>query len=208
VTVADTGVGMSAEVRDHAFEPFFTTKGAAEGTGLGLATVHGIITEAGGTVELDSEPGAGTTVTIFLPAAEGEVDRHEDAPAPADRVAAAARVIVVEDQDPVRRQAVRLLRAHGYEVFEAAGAEEALADWPAVDVLVTDVVMPGMTGQELALVARERTPGLRVVFMSGHTEDVIVRNGAREGALAFVQKPFTRDSLLQAVEDAVSAPSA
>jgi CheY-like chemotaxis protein/two-component sensor histidine kinase len=207
ITVADTGAGMSREVRERAFEPFFTTKGASEGTGLGLATVHGIITEAGGTVELASEPGVGTTVTMFLPAAEGELTTPEEAPSAGELAAAAARVMVVEDQDPVRRQAVRLLRSHGYEVFEASGAEEALDAWPEVDVLVTDVVMPGMTGQELAQAARERSPGVRIVFMSGHTEDVIVRNGARDGALAFVQKPFTRDSLLRAVEDAVAAPS-
>ena len=207
ITVADTGAGMSREVRERAFEPFFTTKGASEGTGLGLATVHGIITEAGGTVELASEPSVGTTVTMFLPAAEGELTTPEEAPSAGELAAAAARVMVVEDQDPVRRQAVRLLRSHGYEVFEASGAEEALDAWPEVDVLVTDVVMPGMTGQELAQAARERSPGVRIVFMSGHTEDVIVRNGARDGALAFVQKPFTRDSLLRAVEDAVAAPS-
>jgi FixJ family two-component response regulator len=113
-------------------------------------------------------------------------------------------VLVVEDQDPVRRQACRILRAHGYEVRDAPGADEALADWQDTDVLVTDVVMPGMTGHELAEVAAERSPGLRVVFMSGHTEDVLVRDGARMGEITFVQKPFTRDSLLRAVEEALA----
>jgi PAS domain S-box-containing protein len=207
ITVADDGHGMAPDVRERAFEPFFTTKEAGEGTGLGLATVHGIITEAGGTVDIASEPGRGTTVTIRLPRAHGEAPPPEEPTGPAEHAPAAARVMVVEDQDPVRRQAVRLLRAHGYEVFEAAGAEEALRAWPEVDVLVTDVVMPGMTGQELAQAARDRSPGLRVVFMSGHTEDVIVRNGARDRALAFVQKPFTRDSLLRAIENAVVTSS-
>ena len=147
-------------------------------------------------------------MTIVLPRARGEVEPAEEQVVPGERAPEAARVMVVEDQDPVRRQAVRILRAHGYEVFEAAGAEQALADWPDVDVLVTDVVMPGMSGQELALAARARCPELRVVFMSGHTEDVIVREGAREGALAFVQKPFTRNSLLRAIEGAVAAPAA
>jgi CheY-like chemotaxis protein len=157
-------------------------------------------------VDIDSTPGQGTVVRIWLPATEqGSQPVAEDRP-PGERAAAAATVMVVEDQDPVRRQARRILEAHGYDVHEAAGGEEALAEWPEVDVLVTDVVMPGMTGQELAEAARERTDGLKVVFMSGHTEDVIVRNGARAGAIAFVQKPFTRDSLLRAVEDALHAP--
>jgi len=194
-------------VLDHAFEPFFTTKEAGEGTGLGLATVHGIVTDSGGTVEIESAPGEGTDVTIWLPAtAEGATPAPEDR-SPGDRPVAQAAVMVVEDQDPVRRQACRILEAHGYEVHDAPGAEEALADWPEVDVLVTDVVMPGMTGHELAEQARARSDGLKVVFMSGHTEDLIVRNGARAGALAFVQKPFTRDSLLRAVEDALAPQS-
>ncbi len=208
LTVSDDGTGMPAQVRERAFEPFFTTKESGDGTGLGLATVHGIITEAGGTVEIDSVPGEGTTVTIVLPRARGEVEPAEEQVVPGERAPEVARVMVVEDQDPVRRQAVRILRAHGYEVFEAAGGEQALADWPDVDVLVTDVVMPGMSGQQLALAARARCPALRVVYMSGHTEDVIVREGARDGALAFVQKPFTRDSLLRAIEGAVAAPAA
>jgi len=124
--------------------------------------------------------------------------------------AGSARVLVVEDQDPVRRQAARILEDHGYTVRQAAGADEALAAWEPVDVLVTDVVMPGMGGQELAEAARGRAPGLRVVFMSGHTDDVVVRAGARQRDIAFVQKPFTRDSLLHAVEEALAqrAPDA
>ena len=105
----------------------------------------------------------------------------------------------------MRRQACRILESHGYEVSQAAGGEEALANWRSVDVLVTDVVMPGMSGQELAQVARERHRDLRVVLMSGHTEDVLVRNGARARNLAFVQKPFTRASLLSAVEEALAS---
>jgi PAS domain S-box-containing protein len=206
ITVADDGTGMPAEVRDRAFEPFFTTKAPGDGTGLGLATVHGIVTDSGGTVEIDSAPGSGTVVTIVLPAStEGAVAAEEPGP-PGARASGEARVMVVEDQDPVRRQACRVLRSNGYEVFDAPGADEALAEWPPVDVLVTDVVMPGMTGHQLAEIARQRNPELRVVFMSGHTEDVLVRNGARSGDLAFVQKPFTSDSLLQAVEAVLAAP--
>jgi two-component system cell cycle sensor histidine kinase/response regulator CckA len=208
ITVVDDGAGMPEEVRERAFEPFFTTKDPGQGTGLGLATVHGIVTDSGGTVDIDSTPGRGTVVTIFLPGCAEPV-LTADAPAELpDLASTPARVLVVEDQEPVRRQACRILEAHGYHVTDSAGGEEALANWHPVDVLVTDVVMPGMTGQELARIALERNPDLRVVYMSGHTEDVLVRNGARARNLAFVQKPFTRATLLRAVEEALaSAPS-
>jgi PAS domain S-box-containing protein len=205
ITVVDDGTGMLEEVRDRAFEPFFTTKDPGQGTGLGLATVHGIVTDSGGTVDIESAPGKGTSVTIFLPGCREQVRSPELSIEPGEHAPATARVLVVEDQEPVRRQACRILAAHGYEVTEAPGGEEALAGWEEVDVLVTDVVMPGMTGQQLAQVAVERNPDLRVVYMSGHTEDVLVRNGARARNLAFVQKPFTRATLLRAVEDALAA---
>jgi PAS domain S-box-containing protein len=205
ITVADDGLGMPEEVRDRAFEPFFTTKDPGEGTGLGLATVHGIVTDSGGTVEIESTPGRGTVVTIFLPGCREPMRPSQPPAEPGERAATVARVLVVEDQEPVRRQACRILEAHGYEVIGAGAAEEALEGWQPVDVLVTDIVMPGMTGQQLAQVATERNPDLRVVYMSGHTEDVLVRNGARARNIAYVQKPFTRASLLRAVEDALTA---
>jgi CheY-like chemotaxis protein len=167
--------------------------------------VHGIVTDSGGTVDIESAPGQGTSVAIFLPGCREPIRSPEPAAEPREHATSAAKVLVVEDQEPVRRQACRILAAHGYEVTEAPGGEEALADWGEVDVLVTDVVMPGMTGQQLAQVAVERNPDLRVVYMSGHTEDVLVRNGARARNLAFVQKPFTRATLLRAVEDALAA---
>ena len=207
ISVADDGTGMPAEVRERAFEPFFTTKEPGEGTGLGLASVHGVVTDAGGTVEISSELGGGTVVTIFLPAAEQTVAAPEAPTVPAQRLPGGARVLVVEDQDPVRRQACRILEAHGYSVTEAASADDALAHWEPVDVLVTDVVMPGMSGQQLAEHARDLAPELRIVFMSGHTDDIVVRDGARHGDIAFVQKPFTRDSLLRAVEEALEKPA-
>jgi PAS domain S-box-containing protein len=208
ITVVDDGAGMPEEVRERAFEPFFTTKDPGQGTGLGLATVHGIVTDSGGTVDIDSAPGRGTVVTIFLPGCAEPVLAVEPPAELPDLASTPARVLVVEDQEPVRRQACRILESHGYQVTDAAGGEEALAAWQPVDVLVTDVVMPGMTGQELARIALDRNADLRVVYMSGHTEDVLVRNGARARNLAFVQKPFTRATLLRAVEDALaSAPS-
>jgi CheY-like chemotaxis protein len=203
VTVEDEGVGMAADVAGRAFEPFFTTKEPGEGTGLGLATVHGIVTDSGGEIAIDSRPGAGTVVRFTLPAAEEEPAPAEHRDVPPVPVAAGASVLVVEDQDPVRRQAVRMLEKHGYRVRQASGGEEALAAWEPVDLLLTDVVMPGMTGHELAEHAAALQPGLRVVFMSGHTEDVLVLDGARDGDITFVQKPFTRDTLLSAVAGAL-----
>jgi PAS domain S-box-containing protein len=203
ITVADDGTGMPPEVRERAFEPFFTTKEEGEGTGLGLASVHGAVTNAGGTVDIASEVGSGTVVSIFLPAAAGDVVAAEEVAAPRERAPGGASVLVVEDQDPVRRQACRILEDNSYSVRQAASADEALERWEPVDVLVTDVVMPGMSGQQLAEHARERAPGLRVVFMSGHTDDVLVHDGVRQGDIAFLQKPFTRDSLLRAVEEAL-----
>jgi two-component system cell cycle sensor histidine kinase/response regulator CckA len=205
ITVVDDGSGMPEEVRDRAFEPFFTTKDPGQGTGLGLATVHGIVTDSGGTVDIESAPGQGTVVTIFLPGCEEQVAPAEPPAEPGEHAATGARVLVVEDQEPVRRQACRILEAQGYEVTGAGAAEEALEGWQPVDVLVTDMVMPGMTGQQLAQIAIKRNPDLRVVYMSGHTEDVLVRNGARARNIAFVQKPFTRATLLRAVEDALAA---
>ena len=172
--------GMPDAVRERAFEPFFTTKERGQGTGLGLATVHGIVTESGGTVEIDSAPGRGTLVSIDLPGTHLPVPPEEsDRGAGRDRRdhGAGAR-----RRGPGARCAGRRAgssTAHGYSVTEAGSGDEALEAWEPVDVLVTDVVMPGMSGHELAGAARERIPGLRVVYMSGHTEDVLVRDGAR-----------------------------
>ncbi len=205
VAVRDAGTGMTAEVADRAFEPFFTTKPQGEGTGLGLATVHGIVVDSGGDLTIESRPGEGTEVRFRLPAAgESAPEREVEEPGAAS-AAGSARVLVVEDQDPVRRQAVRILEAAGYEVAQASGGAEALGDWKPIDVLLTDVVMPGMTGHELVERALAKSPGLAVVYMSGHTEDIVLLDAAREREIHFVQKPFTRDSLLAVVAAAISA---
>jgi PAS domain S-box-containing protein len=212
IVVGDDGPGMPPEVAERAFEPFFTTKIGSEGTGLGLATVESVVADSGGQVEIESQPGLGTRVIIELPPADPTQETVETlAPQGAGAAANGAgsgRVLLVEDQAPVRRQARRILESYGYEVLDAEDGESAvdLLD-EDIDLLLTDVVMPGMSGSDLAALATERRPTLRVVFMSGHTEDVILREGVREGDVGFVQKPFSQESLLRAVALAL-APEA
>jgi PAS domain S-box-containing protein len=206
ITVGDTGRGMPSEVTAHAFEPFFTTKAersgderAARGSGgigLGLATVHGIVTKAGGRVELDSEPGRGTTVTVWLPA----VRRGGPAPVTASGAprGRGETALVVEDADAVRVLTGRILYTAGYQVIPVENAAVALERLDGADVLVTDVVMPGMSGVELATAARERRPGLPVVFVSGYTGNETIASSS-DAATAFLAKPFDGDDLLRAV---------
>ncbi len=196
LTVADTGRGMAREVTAHAFEPFFTTKAVSgHGVGLGLATVYGIVTNARGRIDLESEPGVGTTVTVMLPAVRRAGD---DAPSPSAPRGRGETVLVVEDADAVRVLTGRLLYAAGYQVVSVESGAVALERLDAADVLVTDVVMPGMSGVELAVTARERRPGLPVVFVSGYTGDTTIA-GSDDPATAFLAKPFDGDDLLRAV---------
>jgi PAS domain S-box-containing protein len=204
LTVADTGQGMPAEVIERAFEPFFTTKPPGAGSGLGLATVYGIVKQAGGHIEIYSETGRGTAVRVTLPAcfeASGQVVAGRADP----RLGRGETVLVVEDEPAVRVIAAELLTRAGYHVIQAGAAEAALALSVdrSPDLLLTDVVMPGMSGSELGDVLRERHPGLRVLFMSGYTDDIVMRHGVRERRLAFVEKPFTRTTLLESVRNAL-----
>jgi two-component system cell cycle sensor histidine kinase/response regulator CckA len=195
LVVTDTGRGMAPEVTAHAFEPFFTTK-AAGGIGLGLATVHGIVTNAGGRVELASEPDHGTTVTVWLPAVRrGAASQLTPSGAPRGRGETA---LVVEDADAVRVLTGRILYAAGYQVIPVENGAVALERLDAADVLVTDVVMPGMSGVVLATAARERRPGLPVVFVSGYTGNETIAT-LDDPATAFLAKPFDGDDLLRAV---------
>ncbi len=200
--VRDDGAGMAPEVVERAFEPFYTTKPKGQGTGLGLATVYGIVTQAGGSITISSAPGEGTSVEVLLPATGAEPEAGGD-PAPA--VSAPARgetILVVEDEDGVRRLTQRILTRAGYNVIEAVGGAAALTAWEAnegeIDLLLTDVVMPGMSGKELA----DRL-GVVPVFMSGYTDDVMLRHGVEAGQPRLVQKPFDAETLLAAVRAAL-----
>ncbi|MDA0180545.1 PAS domain-containing protein [Solirubrobacter phytolaccae] len=202
VTVTDTGRGMPKEVAAHAFEPFFTTKAVSgHGVGLGLATVYGIVTKARGRIELDSTPGEGTTVTVTLPAVRRASD---DDPTPSAPRGRGETVLVVEDADAVRALTGRLLYAAGYQVVSVESGVVALERLEAADVLVTDVVMPGMSGVELAVKARELRPGLPVVFVSGYTGDTTVAAN-EDPATAFLAKPFDGDDLLREVRSTLDA---
>jgi PAS domain S-box-containing protein len=200
LTVRDSGQGMEPHVLERAFEPFFSTKPKGQGTGLGLATVYGIVTQAGGTIEIDSTPGRGTAVDVLLPGTGACPTAAHDG-AGCNRAAAGGEtILVVEDEDAVRRLTCRILSRRGYRVLEAPNAQRALAAWHehggGVDLLLTDVVMPGMSGKELA-----EHMGIEPVFMSGYTDDVVLRHGV-EG-LRLVHKPFDAETLLSAVRSAL-----
>jgi CheY-like chemotaxis protein len=198
LTVTDTGTGMTPDVQARLFEPFFTTKEPGKGTGLGLATVHGIVARSGGSVGVYSELGRGTAFKVYLPQA-APADVVAAAPLPkAPPRAEALTVLVVEDADGLRELARRLLERQGYTVLLAANADEATALFerhPSIDVLLTDVVMPGASGPELTRRLVERRPDLKVVYMSGYTDEAIVHHGVLNPGIAFLHKPFTAETL-------------
>jgi signal transduction histidine kinase len=209
LSVSDTGVGMSPEVATRIFEPFFTTKPQGKGTGLGLATVHGVVTDAGGSISVHSEQGTGTTFRAFFPAAEGQT---ATATTPVVAVANGGRgqtILVVEDEPAVLEIAARILRRNRYSVLAAATGSEALtlAADHEFDLLLTDLVMPEISGLELAGRIRQLRPEVAVLYMSGYSQDVPGPLGAVDEGVAFVQKPFTRQSLLEGVRAIIAGPS-
>jgi CheY-like chemotaxis protein len=204
LTVSDTGTGMTAEVQARLFEPFFTTKEVGKGTGLGLATIHGIVARCGGSVNVYSEAGRGTSFKVYFPRADA-ADIVVEAPPPVARARAEAQtVLVVEDADALRELARRLLQRQGYTVLVAGNAAEALQLFErnaSIDVLLTDVVMPGASGPELTRQLVKRQPGLKVIYMSGYTEEAIVHHGVLDPGIAFLHKPFTSETLGRKVRE-------
>jgi nitrogen-specific signal transduction histidine kinase/ActR/RegA family two-component response regulator len=206
--VSDTGTGMDANVMAHLFEPFFTTKKRGEGTGLGLATMYGIVKQSGGYVAVDTKVGAGTTFRIYLP------HTKEALPAVAEQrnVQPTGRketILLVEDLPEVRAIARTMLTRQGYEVIEASSGQIALeivrTRQETIDLLLTDVIMPVLGGQELAHEVRLLRPNVRVLFASGYTDDVLVQQEVLQPGAELIQKPFTRDSLLQKVRSVLDA---
>ena len=213
IAFRDDGQGIPPEVQAHLFEPFFTTKAPGKGTGLGLATVYGIVEQSGGFVTVDSAPGAGTTFRIHLP----RVDEPAVRAAEPDRGAAAAprgteTILVVEDEPAVLRVAKEALERQGYRTLVAAGPGEALelvrARGDGIALLLTDVVMPGMNGSELVAAAREIVPGLKALYMSGYGVHILAPHGALAPGIELLQKPFTADALVCRVRDVLDGPVA
>ncbi len=208
LTVSDTGTGMDAETATHIFEPFFTTKGAGHGTGLGLATVYGIVQQSGGSIEVDSEPGRGTTFRVRLPEVAAVEGGEPGEVAPKHASTASETVLLVEDDERVRALVRSILKKGGYQVLEAehaeAAAEISSAHQGPIDLLLTDVVMPGRNGRELAEQVVQRRPAIRVLFMSGYSNDAVMMRGVHIADAQFIQKPFTIDELSTKVRDVLA----
>jgi CheY-like chemotaxis protein len=203
LAVRDTGGGMTPEVLEHVFEPFFTTKGTGKGTGLGLATIYGIVKQHNGGITVESSTGRGSTFKIYFLRADG-APAADAVPAPSrpvERSTAPGRttILVVEDDPGIRELSSKILRRYGYDVLSASGGDEArdISEHHAgaIDLLLSDVMMPGMNGPMVAEMLTKMRPGLKVVFMSGYIDSPVVRQGVMERDLPFVQKPFTPERL-------------
>jgi CheY-like chemotaxis protein len=209
--MSDTGAGMTPAMQARIFEPFFTTKELGQGTGLGLATVDGIVTRGGGSVTVYSELGKGTSFKVYFPrAAAAEIEPEPPRPVPRPR-SGSETVLVVEDAAGLRDLTRRLLERQGYTVLVAADANEALRVFEsngAIDLLLTDVVMPGGSGPQLSQRLVGLRPALKVVFMSGYTEATIVHDGVLNPGIAFLHKPFTSETLGRKVREVLDRPTA
>jgi CheY-like chemotaxis protein len=205
VAVSDTGCGMELDTQAHIFEPFFTTKEVGRGTGLGLATVYGIVEQTGGFIRVYSEPGRGSTFKIYFPRVEEEVPTAESAEIRTMQAKGQETVLVVEDEGGVRSLVCEAFISHGYKVLEAARAAQALEiseqHTEPIHLLLTDVVMPGTDGKQLALRLSTLHPETKVLYMSGYTDDAVLRHGLSEGGTPFLQKPFTPNALLLKVRE-------
>jgi CheY-like chemotaxis protein len=211
MTLTDTGHGMDEAVRRQIFDPFFTTKEVGKGTGLGLSTVYGIVRQSDGWIDVSSEVGIGTTFKVYLPRIDAGSVPEEKAPVTAAE-GGNETVLVVEDQDSVRLFTTATLNQHGYRVLESPNGDEAIAlaaGYPErLDLLLTDVVLPGMNGKELSERLKTVRPDLKVLFISGYTADVISEHGVLERGLAFLHKPFSPEELAAKVREVLVSPAA
>jgi signal transduction histidine kinase len=211
LSVRDTGEGMTRDVKERAFEPFYTTKKEGRGTGLGLSMVHGIITQNGGQVRVDSEPGFGTTFTMLLPVAVDPLERSRRAKSSLDALAGTERILLVEDEASVRTVASEILTKSGYIVTSVDSSQAALDVWlrrtKPFDLVLTDVVMPGMTGWALGEQIHALAPLQKIIYMSGYSHEVLAQHGAATSSLTLLQKPFTRLGLLRTVRQTLDRRS-
>jgi CheY-like chemotaxis protein len=207
IGVSDTGVGMDEKTKDRLFEPFFTTKAPGKGTGLGLAAVHGIVTQSGGYVAVESEPLRGTSFKVYLPAAESEGEAPPVVASREQLAGGTASVLIVEDEQAIRTLTRTILERAGYRVVVASTATDAEAlfaqEVGGIDLLVTDIALPDGTGPALFKRLFARRPSLRVVYMSGYTDEMLVDQAALERAGGFLQKPFLADGLVRKVREAL-----
>jgi CheY-like chemotaxis protein len=206
LSVADTGDGIAAADLPHIFEPFFTTKEVGQGTGLGLATVYGIVKQHGGWIEVESQPGVGTTFNIFLARMPSRAAPKAEDAAPARALRGTETILLVEDESAVRQLMQRLLERHGYRVYPAASGVSALEIWRdhggAIDILVTDMVMPdGIGGRELADQLLARDPGLKVIYCSGYTNEIFGPDSPLRKNDNFLEKPFQLNRLLEMIRE-------
>ena len=208
VTVSDNGVGIPADDLDKIFEPFFTTKNPGQGTGLGLSTCWAIAEQAGGRLRVESKPGRGTTLELLLPTASAASDAKPDPSAPASG-GGDETILVVEDEEQVRQTFTRILRSNGYEVIETKDAEQALsiirASGNRIDLLLTDIIMPGVNGRELASRAQEIRPGLPTLFVSGYSGEALAERDLIADGVALLKKPFSLKELSARVREILDA---
>ena len=193
LSVTDTGTGISPDVQERMFEPFFTTKGVGKGTGLGLSTVYGIVNQSGGYLLCNSEPGRGTSFSIYLPRIHD--DLSEEVPSQADWLLGGSEtILIVEDEDALRESMSEFLTGLGYTILTAGSGQQALAIASRfkqpIQLMITDIVMPKMSGHELAQMLGSIRPAMKTVFMSGYIDDAIVRHGVEVEGVVFLQKPF------------------
>jgi len=211
ISVSDTGVGMAQEVRDGIFEPFFTTKETGKGTGLGLSTVYGIVKQSGGNIWVYSELGKGTTFKIYLPLVDEPLEEIRKEVLKDELPRGVETILVVEDEEDVRRLSIQILKKQGYEVLEASCADDALVltkeHKEPIHMILTDVVMPGMSGRELARQLKPLHPKMKVLYMSGYTDNAIVRHGVLDEGINYIQKPFTVDGLMKRVREVLDKDS-
>jgi two-component system cell cycle sensor histidine kinase/response regulator CckA len=205
LSVTDSGVGMNAETQAHIFEPFFTTKEVGKGTGLGLSTVYGVVKQSGGYITVDSAPGKGASFKVYLPRIEEQAKVEAPASAQGGSLRGAENILLVEDADALRKLAQTFLEANGYRVLSAPDGETALEvtmqnAFP-IQLLLTDVVMPGMNGRVLAERLAARQPGIKVLYMSGYTDSFIAGHGVLEPGTYLLHKPFTEKTLAQKVRE-------